>query len=106
MVKRLRSGLMIKLLFRVSGEPGVEPLLVEAPDRWVNEYTGDFELVGEDTYVVVSDEGFWAYQYARDVLKRPWPEMEEVIKGGEWAWYYARNVLGLNKHEARRRVGG
>ena len=36
----------------------------------------------------------WAYWYARYVLKKPWPEAEEIIKTDpEWAYCYARDVL-------------
>jgi hypothetical protein len=36
----------------------------------------------------------WAYYYALDVLKRPWPEAEPyIMKDPQWAYWYALNVL-------------
>ena len=98
---------MAKLLFRVSEDPGVEPLLVKVPGNWVSEHSGDFELVGGGVYIMVRNEGFWAYQYARYVLRGPWVEMEDMIKKNKlWAYNYAHNILGLDSCEAGRWSNG
>ena len=98
---------MIKLLFKVSDEPGVEPLLVEVPGDWVDGCLYYFELVGDGVYVVIKDEGLWAYRYARDILKGPWPEMEDTIKKSKlWAYNYADDVLKLNWSRSKEWVDG
>ena len=44
--------------------------------------------------ILVSKNAEWAYKYARNVLKAPWPAVEPVIaQNAEWALYYALNVL-------------
>jgi len=43
----------------------------------------------------------YAYWYARDILKRPWPEAEPyIMKDPEYACYYARDVLKRRWPEA------
>ena len=97
---------MVKLLFNVNSDPGVEPLLAEVHDDWVVGCPGDFEEVGEGTYVIVEDEDYWAFRYTRNILEGPWPEIEEVIKKGDhWAYAYAYEVLGLRHDEAKRWAG-
>jgi hypothetical protein len=37
---------------------------------------------------------YWAYCFARDVIKGPWPEGEDTIsKDAEWSYYYAKAVI-------------
>jgi hypothetical protein len=36
----------------------------------------------------------WVYWYAKEVLKAPWPEAEDIIKQSpQWACMYAQDVL-------------
>ena len=101
---------MVKLLFSVSEDPGAEPLSVEAPHDWANDwvltYLEDFEEVGDGVYAVVMNEGMWAVKYALQVLKKPWPEMEDTIRNSRWAYEYAVDVLDLDGDEADRWADG
>jgi hypothetical protein len=46
---------------------------------------------GEDA---ISQDCEWSYNYARDVIKGPWPEGEDTIsKDAEWSYYYAKAVI-------------
>jgi hypothetical protein len=43
---------------------------------------------------VIMKDPEWAYFYARDVRKRPWPEAEPVIMTNpRWAYNYALGIL-------------
>jgi lambda repressor-like predicted transcriptional regulator len=43
---------------------------------------------------MIAQDAQFAYQYARDVLRSPWPEAEPVIaQDPEYASFYARFVL-------------
>ena len=105
MEMRLIGGPMVRLLFRVSGDPSMKPVVVEVPDWWVRGRLGEFELMGEDIYAVVGDEAYWSYEYAK-MLGKSWPEMEGVIKGSRWEYLYAFDVLRLDWDEAGRWIDG
>ena len=37
---------------------------------------------------------YWAYWYAKNIIKDRWPEAEEIIKNDpKWSYYYARDVI-------------
>ena len=43
----------------------------------------------------------WACWYAKNVLKAPWPEAEDIIKQDpKWAYNYAKDVLKTRWPEA------
>ena len=49
----------------------------------------------------IANDPFWAYSYAKAVLKGRWPEAEEAIaKNPIWAYHYAKDVLKRRWPEA------
>lgn len=49
----------------------------------------------------IAKEPHWAYRYAMDVIKGPWPEAEPyIMKSAQWAYMYARVILKKRWPEA------
>lgn len=49
----------------------------------------------------IAKEPHWAYMYAMDVIKGPWPEAEPyIMKSAFWAYMYARVILKKRWPEA------
>ena len=47
----------------------------------------------------------WAYMYALDVIKGPWPEAEPyIMKNAYWAYMYARVILKKRWPEAEKSI--
>lgn len=50
---------------------------------------------------VIAKVPHWAYMYAMDVIKGPWPEAEPyIMKNAYWAYMYARVILKKRWPEA------
>jgi hypothetical protein len=50
---------------------------------------------------VIAKVPHWAYMYAMDVIKGPWPEAEPyIMKNAYWAYMYARVILKQRWPEA------
>ena len=46
---------------------------------------------GEET---IAKDPKWAYFYAEVVIRGRWPEAEKIIANSRWAYRYARDVIG------------
>jgi hypothetical protein len=42
----------------------------------------------------IAKDPYWAYQYARHIIKGRWPESEATIATSTWAFPYAWHVIG------------
>jgi len=54
---------------------------------------------------IIKKYGYFAYLYAKDVIKGRWPEAEEIIKTYPFtAYYYARDVIKGRWKEAEEYI--
>ena len=77
-------------------DPALErQILVSKNAEWAYKYAGNvLKAPWPAAEPVIAQNAEWAYLYALGVLKAPWPAGEPVIaQNAEWASYYAQDVL-------------
>ena len=99
-IERARKAGACKTQLSVIGEfKDVKDLLEKASGRkkafWAFWYARDV-IKGRwpEAEDVIAENAEYAYGYAKDVLKGRWPEAEDVIaRDANYAWLYARYVI-------------
>ena len=91
-------------LYAATGERDtrLESVIAQNP-MWAYLYARDI-LKGPwpEAESMIAQDATWAYWYAKDILKSPWPEAEEVIaQDATWRCFYARDVLKTPEDHAR-----
>jgi hypothetical protein len=82
-------------LENIAAEPG-SPEYYYRLARAKNRGRGNAGNEGED---VIATSPHWAYCYARDVVRGPWPEGERAIASdNDYAWKYGKYILKLEKN--------
>ena len=77
-------------------DPALErQILVSKNAEWAYKYAGNvLKAPWPAAEPVIAQNAEWAYLYALGVLKAPWPAGEPVIaRDAQWAYLYALNVL-------------